>query len=61
MESNHFWFCPLFDQKQQASTLFLNDEEWAKFESLMEADEEPANDLRKLMKNSKPNAPPIYF
>lgn len=37
MEINHFGVCPLFDQKQQVPALFLNDEEWATFESLMEA------------------------
>lgn len=33
------------------SGLFLSEEEWAKFESLMNADEEPTRALRKLMKS----------
>lgn len=39
-----------FIQKQKADALLLNDEEWATFESLMEADDEPTDYLRKLMK-----------
>lgn len=39
-----------FDPKQK---LLLNDKEWAAFESFMEADEEPTEELHKLMKNAK--------
>lgn len=42
-----------FDQKQKPGALLLNDKEWAAFESLMEVDEEPTKELRKLMKNAK--------
>lgn len=39
--------------QQKIGTLLLNDEEWAAFVSVMEMEEEPTKDLRKLMKNSK--------
>lgn len=42
-----------FDHKQKIGVLLLNDKEWAAFESYMEADEEPTNNLRKLMKKPK--------